>query len=399
MVLAISYLLAVGIATCQTHSTKIVVARNLYVNNIRLKKVKDHNHMHTSERMTMKILSDSDISLQCSLLSLMGLKVFLIFVAAVAVSNSPSLFFSIHGWSHRLAGALHLGWLLVGAWTALGEHGPQFYFAYDVILGVLGIFATLTAARDFPHKRISNPSGQSGTLHSKAVVTQSEMMEHSFYQGLNLWQAIYLHAMHRIQLQLVPMRAAEASNSWYFRIGLLWLVTTPWFFRKFWPVHNFSNNWKVFQRDTKFGEEDDSVEILLYRIKKAQYLFYKHVILHGVNITMVTNSHSGIPYSKPWRIFWILLNTSYVMEFFLQSLVKRRFLSQSTMLWLQRWLMMASSGGAMVVVKDQNIVACFLSLALNFLHRHHDLINTMTIASLLLTYKLAWNAIGTSFVF
>ena len=62
---------------------------------------------------------------------------------------------------------------------------------YDILLGVMGIVLTLTASRDFPHKTIKNVA--SGTLDEHATVTYSEMIEHAFYQGMNLAQITFLH--------------------------------------------------------------------------------------------------------------------------------------------------------------------------------------------------------------
>jgi hypothetical protein len=56
---------------------------------------------------------------------------------------------------------------------------------YDVVLGLLGLTATLTAASDFAsHRRIRNPA--SGALDDKATITKDEMLEHSFYQVLRV---------------------------------------------------------------------------------------------------------------------------------------------------------------------------------------------------------------------
>jgi hypothetical protein len=325
--------------------------------------------------------------------ALVGLQIFLLVISGIAIYNSSTLFLSWHGWSHRLAGGLHLLWLLVGAYTcthtaASSHQSPSFYLAYDVILGGLGIMATLTAARDFPHKLVANATGQSGTLHKKAIVTQSEMLEHAFYQGLNLCQALYLHAQYQYRNE------NEDDNASY-RMSLLFLVTAPWLVRHWLPVSSFSHNWiKRYQSENDDGRQisKSEQEVLLYRIKKAQYLFYKHVILHGVNISVATNSFGNttttiIPYSTSWRVFWILLNGSYVMEFFLQTMVKRHIIQQGTMLGLQRWLMASASIGAVVVLQQVSVGVCVISLVLNFTNRHHDLLNTMMIACVV----LLWN--------
>lgn len=291
-----------------------------------------------------------------------------------------------------------LFWLLLGTFTCnLCATNTALALVYDFVLGTLGIASTLTAAQAFPHKLVQNQIGQSGTLHHKAIVTQSEMIEHAYYQALNLVQALYLHLMHVVirkdSLQLGGLR-----------LILLWLVTSPWFVRRRLPIHSFSDNWKIYL--TLQNAQRTELEIILYRIKKAQYLFYKHVVLHGLNIYMAVATIStadGLmsmpPYCLSWRVFWLLLNTSYVMEFFLQSLVKRRtIIRQSTMLWLQRWLMTCATIGASVVLWQLSVgqggedtwllpTASIASLCLNFISRHHDVLNTMAVATIAMKLK------------
>ena len=299
-------------------------------------------------------------------LSLWGLRLFLVLVAGFSLRHASTLFFQRHGWLHRVAGGALLAWLLLGAATIPYTPQRHFCLCYDVILGVLGIVVTLTAAHDFPHVHVKNAKGQSGTLAERAIVTQSEMLEHSFYQGLNLCQALYLHAM--------TSYGNEFSKS--LRLLALLGVTLPWWFRQRFPVHSFSNNWKQ-----STPEKSNTTELLLYRIKKCQYLFYKHAVLHGVNISVALSfPKNDLPIS--WRIFWLALNVSYVMEFFLQSMVKRKTLAQSHMLLLQRLLMTASSLAAVVaVVPIVRLDVVCASLLLNIIHRHHDVANTMFIAA------------------
>jgi hypothetical protein len=353
--------------------------------------------------MTMTALAESSslvldeyVVACCSRVALYGLRFFLSTVTLVALYNSKQLFFSWHGWTHRLCGALHLFWLGVGACLihvrAVNNNiddgdAPIFFLStrsYDLVLGLFGIQATITAARAFPHKYVSNAAGQSGTLHRKAIVTQAEMIEHAFYQFLNLWQAIYLHI-------LADLEGDNNNNNnnipppvfgMIMRLALLWLVSAPWLIRHRLPVHSFSRNWKLAKPTS------DGTEIVLYRIKKTQYLFYKHVILHGVNISLAvasssssSNKSSGtsIPHSPSWRVFWLALNTSYVMEFFLQTMVKRKVLDQHQMLWLQRGLMAVSSLAAVVVLQHVSVGICVVSLLLNFVNRHHDVLNTTMI--------------------
>lgn len=57
---------------------------------------------------------------------------------------------------------------------------------YDVALGLLGIALTFSAAEDFKgaHAKVKNIA--SGALDREATVSHSEMVEHGFYQILNL---------------------------------------------------------------------------------------------------------------------------------------------------------------------------------------------------------------------
>jgi len=374
-------------------------------------------------------------------LPVVGLAIFLGAVVAIALRHFGTLFWDHHGWRHRVAGGLLLAWLVVGcvgccclripqqqqqdeslASYPLETDAPErynsvalFFLIYDVALGVLGITATITAALDFPHRYVSNAPGQSGTLSETAMVTQAEMLEHLFYQCLNLCQALYLHVTayyndyyyRKQQKQQVPVVLL-----WETRWLALFLATAPWLVRHRFPVHSFSQNWKN-QKKLEFSTQEDShpdtqqhqqqeeIALLLYKIKKAQYLFYKHVILHGVNLTVFLaaavdddNNYRSQPQqlvrTPAWRVFWICLNASYVMEFFLQSLVRRRVMAQSTMLTLNRLLMAVSSVAAV-----QSVVRlgrrpgpfavrwdlCLASLALNWVQRKHDVVHTMLIAT------------------
>ncbi len=245
----------------------------------------------------------------------------------------------------------------------LPRDDSYFYFVYDAVLGCSGMILTYTATRDFPHRTIRNAPGQSGTLSEKATVTQAEMMEHLFYQFLNLWQALYLHSI--VYLSHCGMRWCA-----------LLLMTAPWYFRHYFPVHSFQQNWQ-----TTPMHQRTTMETILYKIKKGQYLFYKHVVLHGLNLTLCVTP-MAMTNTPEWRIFWLCLNTSYVMEFFLQSLVKRRHIDQSTMLLLNRWLMLVSSVASLrAVLTVVRWDLCAFSLLLQFRNRHHDVFNTMLIAT------------------
>lgn len=242
-----------------------------------------------------------------------GLLIFLALVLAIAASNFCTLFWDLHGWKHRLSGGVLLIWLVVGCGITILQHSPSLsspssstalILYYDIILGCMGLTATLTAARDFPHRYISNSTGQSGSLSESAVVTHAEMIEHAFYQGLNLFQAIYLHF-------LATATVKNGRGFWLQRWIALFAVTVPCLARSRFPVHSFSHNWNKSPVNKR-----TAYETFMYKIKKAQYLFYKHVILHGVNMTVYLAEASQLVKTPAWRIFWICLNTAYVMEFF-----------------------------------------------------------------------------------
>ena len=191
------------------------------------------------------------------------------------------------------------------------------------------------------------------------------------------------------------------------RVGMLVLVTLPWAIRKRFPVNSFSDNWKRNNVEMnnnnrhndkggggiQVGTEKGSKYLWLingmYRFKKWQYVFYKHVILHGLNISVAVtaastsqhtnHNHTPLPLTPQWRTFWLLLNTSYVMEFFLQSLVKRKVLTQRYMMGLNFLLMISASFASMEynVLGQVRVEAALISLVLNFWNRGHDVANTM----------------------
>ena len=356
-------------------------------------------------------------------IAIAGLQLFfalLVVALIIAPNHTPTkLFLSTNGRSHRLVGAANLTWLIVGVVTTCIVYQPKndpsdvtigssilgtgtCILLYDIILGILGTLATLTAAREFPHKRVINRPGESGTLSHVAMVTQGEMVEHSFYQMLNVWQALYLHTITWAAGSRNILRSTVLG-----RMVLLSIATVPWSLRRFFPVNSFSTNWtNNIQQDTKIDDKNrqyvqtgttnnmnekgrrSSTINIIYRIKKWQYVFYKHVILHGLNISMAfpksklavyeNDVRTPLPLTNEWRVFWLALNTSYVMEFFLQTLVKRGILSQGCMMILNGILMTASSLAAVGAVFGRvRLEAALISLLLNFVNRGHDVCNTL----------------------
>lgn len=290
----------------------------------------------------------------------LGLATFFFLYIYQKVAVNPQMFFKRHGRKHALTGLVYLLWITMGFINVAVPLWPEpFLFVFHAILGILGTVLTLLAAQEFPHKHIKNFA--SGTLDEHATVTSAEMLEHAFYQALNLLQVCYFHALH-LHLAL-PYRL----------LGLV-VVTMPWYIRASFPLHSFSENYSE-----KIDSRSSTLIRVLYRIKKYQYVFYKHFLLHGMNISLALSGVDIIA-SPCFRLYWLLLNTSYVMEFFLQTLVKKQYLPQEYMLSLQQVLMFASSLVAVMVLKDVSIFLALLSLAANFANRKHDVLNTVLVA-------------------
>jgi len=268
------------------------------------------------------------------------------------------------GRRHALLGLAYFLWISTGFLNLLRHEEMVNFLLFDVVLGILGILLPLSAAEDFSHKRIKNIA--SGTLDAHATVTHSEMIEHSFYQAINLVQVLFFHF-------------APLYSNWSWRLGALMLATSPWLLRSQFPINKFSDNYN------KEDERSSTFIRILYRTKKYQYVFYKHFLLHGLNISV---AYSGIIMTNrfDFRLYWILLNTSYVMEFFLQTLVKKRYMEQSTMLNLQILLMLASSIAAVFILQHVYIAIAVASLAFNFANRGYDFLNTIVVISLCLLY-------------
>ena len=100
------------------------------------------------------------------------------------------MFMPKYGRGHRLLGLLLLVHLILG--MADARHGdllpPPLVWIYDLTLSLIGFSVSYSAAREFgpSHKHIKNDA--SGILDKEATVSVSEMLEHCFYQLLNLVQ-------------------------------------------------------------------------------------------------------------------------------------------------------------------------------------------------------------------
>jgi hypothetical protein len=245
---------------------------------------------------------------------------------AHVLPHAARLFSRRHARAHRLLGLAYLLWITVGLMQlCMSMHTLLDPLAYDLVLGALGMGLTLSAAYEFGHRNVRNEA--SGALDEQATITHGEMIEHSFYQGLNVAQACFLHAqraqvgasacrsMHMHTSHATAHAAAAISTvsshsqpALPARMALLAAVTLPWAFRSRFPINHFSDN---------FRGKAYSLVRLLYRLKKYQYLLDKHALLHGLNISVAFSGRSFATEGW-WRLYWISLNTAYVLEFFLQ---------------------------------------------------------------------------------
>ena len=106
------------------------------------------------------------------------------------------MFVPKYGRGHRFLGLLMIVHMAVGlADACVGDMvPPPLVWVYDATLSVIGFSVSYSAACEFgpAHKHVRNEA--SGVLDQTATVTVAEMLEHCFYQLLNLVQALYLHA-------------------------------------------------------------------------------------------------------------------------------------------------------------------------------------------------------------
>ena len=111
----------------------------------------------------------------------------------------------------------------------LGRARVSGAFLYDALLGVSGCALTVTAASDFgiPRARLRNRA--SGALDDDQTVTREEIVEHLFYQALNVTQVVFL--------RLAPIVAAAHGRPG--ACASLALATAPWLFRSAFPVNRF----------------------------------------------------------------------------------------------------------------------------------------------------------------
>ena len=276
-----------------------------------------------------------------------------------AIARHPRMLTPRYGRRHRLVGVAHMLYMLFGVIDAR-QSSPRLNLWYDAGLSVLGFATAYSAAADFGqaavHRKKSHEA--SGILDEHATVHVGEMLEHCFYQLLNLAQVLYLHA--------VPTLAADRPLC---RLGLALAMLAPWHWRGRFPVNAFSANYE------RPGVGGSSALIrFLYRMKKYQYLLYKHALLHGLNASVAVDGRA-LAATTHFRTYWLCLNIAYVMEFFMQTLVKRQYMSQRWMLALQQLLMTISTVYALQVLQAVHVLPALLSLGLNLRRRGRELSN------------------------
>jgi hypothetical protein len=252
----------------------------------------------------------------------------------------------------------------------------------------------------------------SGVLEKDTTVTQSEMLEHSFYQLLNAAHIAFLHFIPSSPSSLsssssnnVDVGGATIHRSPTTLLLALAAVTAPWLVRSRFPVNHFSANYaRSKHAKTGAAQKPLTIEAVLYRAKKWQYLLYKHFLLHGLNISLVlaalvaspsssspsssSSLSSSVATTTSLRVYWLALNASYVLEFFLQTLVKKRALSQSTMLALNQLLMLVATVAATrVIIEFVDVRVAAVSLSANLVHRSADFANVAIVAAAALLWQ------------
>ena len=262
---------------------------------------------------------------------------------------------------HRLAGLAHLGVLAARASALATDEDATRGVVWDAVMFATGMTATLTAYRDFAKARehVERRERASGTLHRDAAVTGSEMLEHAFYHLVNGFQIAYVWVS-----GTDAFRTARLET----RMVICLAATSVWFAREKFPTNSFSKNYKS-------GTFVD-LETVMYRVKKYQYVLYKTVLLHGLNVSLAIAPRVGLADMFQWRMYWLLLNAAYVFEFFLQTLVRRRYIPQWTMLALNQALMVISTVAVIPVVTECVLPsAALVAFVLNFLNRRREVFN------------------------
>jgi hypothetical protein len=173
-------------------------------------------------------VSSPDLVDVCLVIGVWLWLVTLVFISAV---NFRALFLGRRGRFHRVLGLVEI--LLLNCvlfdvlWPFLGVSLRVFV---DVGLGVMGALLAISALLAFDHAKV-HALQKSGTLDEHALVSNAEMLEHSFFQILNSAQMVYLYC-----LSLMPSNLLS-------RLCLCWVASWPWLFRSWFPINSFSANY------------------------------------------------------------------------------------------------------------------------------------------------------------
>ena len=285
-------------------------------------------------------------------------------VVLLVSARSRRAFLGKFGRRHRISGSLHLGVLTLYCAHVVAHRKTNLDAAtMDAMLFVSGLVLTLTAHWDFAkaheHAERRQLGVRSGVLHAKTAVTGAEMLEHAFYHVVNGFQIAYVHCVAQ------PWFVRSSAET---RATACLLANSAWTARSRFPINSFSNNYRDGMRD---------FESCMYRVKKWQYVLYKTVLLHGLNVSLAMRPVDLISLFE-WRAFWFLLNAAYVLEFFLQTLVKRKYLRQRTMLVLNQALMLISTSAVVPVLRTAvEPHAAAMMFVLNFLNRKREMENVV----------------------
>ena len=284
-------------------------------------------------------------------------------VVLLVSARSRRAFLGKFGRRHRISGGAHLCVLTLYVAHAVRRDSSLDALTMDATLFVSGLALTLTAHRDFAkaheHAERRQLGVRSGVLHAKTAVTGAEMLEHAFYHVVNGFQIAYVHCVAQ------PWFARASVET---RAAACLLATSAWTARGRFPINSFSNNYRDGMRD---------FESCMYRVKKWQYVLYKTVLLHGLNVSLAMRPVDLISLQE-FRSYWFCLNAAYVLEFFLQTLVKRKYLRQRTMLVLNLALMLISTLAVVPVLRIAvEPHAAAMMFALNFLNRKRELENVV----------------------
>ena len=158
----------------------------------------------------------------------------------------------------------------------------------------------------------------SGPLDPDQTVTHEEMLEHAFYQGLNLAQIAFLHLAASSAASAGSFGAPSPGSSLSApaaraRALALLAVTAPWLLRGFFPINRFSHNY------TRPGRDPRALTSRLYRLKKWQYVSLKHLLQHGLNVAVATHTGAdaaalaSLARSTAFRAYWLALNAACLL--------------------------------------------------------------------------------------